>query len=338
MRQLASIQRIIDLSPIPDADSIEVASILGWKVVVKKAEFSVGDAVVYVEIDSILPERPEFEFMKPRGMRVRTVRLRGQVSQGICFHPSILAPDMNYTEGRDVTEQLGITKYDPPIPAQLAGTVRGLFPSFLKKTDEERIQTFPDILQKYGGVKCRICEKLDGSSATYYYLNGEFGVCSRNLELKEDADNSFWRVARTFDIEGKLRDLGRNIALQGELIGEGVQKNKYGLKGQRVYFFDAFNIDTYSPLGITEAHDLFHRLDLSTAPDLGDMLLNDHTVDELVTIATRKSVLKPDSWAEGIVIRSYQEMTETFITNKTVNRGRISFKVINPEFLLKHGE
>ena len=343
MRHLASIQRILSLDPIPDADSIERASVLGWQCVVKKGEFRVGDYVVYIEVDSLLPDRPEFEFMKPRGMRVRTVKLRGQVSQGLVFPLSIVndaSPLESYIpdEGDDVTALLDITKYEPPIPAQLAGETKGTFPGFLKKTDEERIQTMPWILEKYEGALCRVCEKLDGSSATYYFRDGEFGVCSRNQELKETDGNSFWRVARELKLEEKLRDYGRNIALQGELIGEGIQKNKYGLKGHAVYFFDVFDIDGYRHMSPYSADEVYWILGVSPAPIISDELLGASLIDALVTMATRKSALKPDVWAEGIVIRSYNDVTETFVTGQTVNRGRLSFKVINPSFLLKYDE
>lgn len=345
MRHLASIQRILSLDSIPDADSIERASVLGWQCVVKKGEFRVGDYVVYIEVDSLLPDRPEFEFMKPRGMRVRTIKLKGQVSQGLVFPVSIIPPVVleendawPHDEGDDVTDSLGITKYEAPIPAQLAGDAKGTFPGFLKKTDEERIQTMPWILEKYEGALCRVCEKLDGSSATYYFRDGEFGVCSRNQELKETEGNSFWKVARELKLEEKLRNYGRNIALQGELIGEGVQKNKYGLKGQTVRFFDVFDIDNFRHMNIREADDVCSTLALDQAPIICDELLGGSLVDALVMMATRRSVLKPDVWAEGIVIRSYNDVTETFVTGQTVNRGRLSFKVINPSFLLKYDE
>jgi len=139
MRKLASIQRIKNLEPIAGADAIEKATVLGWQLVVKKGEFAIGDLCVYCEIDSRLPDRPEFEFLKARGMRIRTVRLRGQISQGICFPLSILPVYTDVQEDTDVTELLDITKYEPPIPAQLAGVAKGLFPSFIPKTDETRV-------------------------------------------------------------------------------------------------------------------------------------------------------------------------------------------------------
>lgn len=348
MRKLATIQRILALDPIPDADQIEVASVLGWKCVVKKGEFSVGDPCCYIEVDSLLPDRPEFEFMKPRGMRVRTVKLRGQVSQGLALPVTIFKGDTRYwaepgigffgDEGEDVTEALGITKYEPPIPAQLSGETKGTFPGFLKKTDEERIQSMPWILEKHKGVQVRVCEKLDGSSVTYYVRDGEFGVCSRNQELKESDGNSFWKVARQMNVEERLRSLGRNIAIQGELIGEGVQNNKYGLKGQTAYFFNVFDIDRFEHEDIINSSLILGDIELPEVPVIDTLLPINHSVDDLVSLATRKSLLKPDVWAEGIVIRSYENITETFPTGGSVDRGRLSFKVINPSFLLKYEE
>ena len=341
MRKLASIQRVLSVDPIPDADAIEVASILGWKCVVKKGEFSVGDPCVYIEVDSLLPDIEQFEFMKPRGMRVRTVRLRGQVSQGLALpvYPLMSGFDGLLPEGTDVSDMLGIVKYEAPVPAQLSGVAKGSFPGFLQKTDEDRIQSFPDILTKYSDTRCRMTEKLDGSSATYYLRDGEFGVCSRNLELERNSDNTFWRVAIENDIEQKLRSLGKNIAIQGELIGEGVQGNKYKIKGHRVYFFNVFDIDAGKPLDVIPADDLIDKMGLVSVPWLGDIeRLGSHTVDTLIKKSDRPSVLGGLGVAEGIVIRSYGNVSETFVTGKTVDRGRLSFKVINPEFLIKHKE
>jgi RNA ligase (TIGR02306 family) len=247
MRSLASIQTIKDIQPIENADSIEVASILGWKVVVMKNQFKVGDKIVYFEIDSILPDLDIFSFIKSRGMRIRTIRLRGQISQGICFPISIvenfglLAEDM--IDGQDVTDAIGVVKYEPPIPACLSGIIKGKFPSFMPKTDETRVQVLQKLLDKYKDLDCYVTEKIDGSSVTYYLKDGEFGVCSRNMDLIESEENSFWKMARKLDIENKLRSYGKNIAIQGELFGEKIQDNKLKIKGHRVLFFNAFDID-----------------------------------------------------------------------------------------------
>lgn len=330
MRKLASIQRIKALEPIEGADAIEKATVLGWQLVVKKGEFQVGDLCVYCEIDSLMPDVQMFEFLKPRGMRIKTIRLLGQISQGICFPPSILPANTSLEEDTDVTEVLGITKYEPPIPANLAGKAKGLFPSFISKTDETRVQVLQELLNKYEGISCYIAEKLDGSSVTYYIRNGEFGVCSRNLELLEDDTNSMWKVAREMDIENKLKGLGKNFALQGEIIGEGIQGNKLKIKGQTVRFFNAFLIDTYSFLSFADFQKLMQDLNLPTVPILDANYTLSNDIPTLVNLATRKSVLLPDVWAEGIVIRPLVEKQDMM--------GRVSFKAINPEFLIKYGE
>src|SRR5574343_292362 len=262
MRKLASVQKILSLSPIEGADKIELARDLGWNVVVEKDKYKVGEMIVYCEIDSVLPKREEFMFLEPRGMRIRTIKLRGQVSQGICFPLSVLPENLNIEEDMDVIFELGVIKYEPPIPANLAGRVKGNFPLFIPKTDETRVQTMQKELNKYVGYSCYITEKLDGSSATYYIKDGSFGVCSRNLDILESEDNSFWKVARELNIEEKLKQLNGNYAFQGELIGEGVQKNKYGLKGQTVRFFNIFDIDKFEYFSYENMIKTYNELEL----------------------------------------------------------------------------
>lgn len=354
MRKLASIQKILSLDPIPGADAIEVASVLGWKCVVKKGELNVGDLCVYIEVDSILPDREEFEFMRPRGMRVRTVKLRGQVSQGLAISMGILDGVKNmiptehgelyeipWEEDDEVTDVLGITKYEPPVSASLGGDTKGNFPEFIPKTDEDRIQSFPDILTKYAGTECEVREKLDGSSATYYLKDGVFGVCSRNLELSDTPDNTFWKMARKWNIEARLREAGGSVAIQGELIGPGIQKNKYKLDDHEVRFFNVFDIDSQRHLGVSEMSELLASMGLPQAPLVGHARLGEMDVDGLVEMATFKSLLNNQTVAEGVVIRSLSGVSEVFQTPtgpKVVDRGRVSFKVISPTFLLKNEE
>lgn len=329
MRKLASIQKIESLSPIEGSDNIEVAQVLGWYLVVKKGEFSVGDLAVYCEIDSVMPNRPAFEFLKPRGMRIRTVRLRGQISQGICFPLSILPDGFNIELGADCTEVLGITKYEPPMPACLGGDVKGNFPSFIPKTDEPRVQGLKGLLEKEAGRKCYVTEKLDGSSVTYYIKDGVFGVCSRNLELKETEGNTYWKVAREMDIESKIRKLERNIAFQGELIGEGIQKNKLKINGHTVMFFSVFDIDNQRYFDPVMTESFIRAIGLSMVPVLSRNYELSSDIDELVKMATKMSVICPETWAEGVVIRPL---------SKWPNNDSFSFKVINPEFLIGNKE
>ena len=328
MRKLASIQRILALDKIENADAIAKATVLGWQLVVKKDEFQVGDLCVYCEIDSLMPERPEFEFLKPRGMRIKTVRLRGQISQGICFPLSILPKGVKIAEGIDVTEILGITKYEPPIPANLRGKAKGGFPSFIPKTEETRVQVLQELIDKYQGETCYIAEKLDGSSVTYYLNKGVFGVCSRNLDLLETPDNTLWQVARELKIEEKLRALGGNLAIQGEIVGDSIQGNKYKLRGQTVYFFNWFDIDQYRYLDFAEFVIQIKAMELQAVPIINSNYSLENDINRLVELSIDKSMLNPVIQREGIVIRPLIEKTDL--------SGRVSFKVINPEFLLKY--
>lgn len=217
-RKLASVQRVLSVEPIENADSIEKVNVLGWHCVAKKGEFKTGALCIYCEVDSLIPDKPEFEFLKDRGYRIRTIKLRGQVSQGICFPVDILPSIPEVKEGDDVTELLGITKYEKPIPLSLSGQVEGYFPGFIPKTDEIRIQSVPEVLTRNAGKTCYITEKVDGCSITVWLHNGEFGVASCNLRYKESDSNIWWVAAKNCDIENKLRKLNRNLALQGEVL------------------------------------------------------------------------------------------------------------------------
>ncbi len=336
MRKLATIQRIKSLEPIPEADKIEKATVLGWQLVVKKGDFKVGDYCVYCEIDSMLPEKPEYEFLRPRKFRIKTVKLRGQISQGIAFpiHQIKELENVPISEGMDVTELLGIKKYEPPPAVMTSGQVKGSFPGFIPKTDEMRIQSVPDVLTRPENVgqRCYITEKVDGTSATYYIRDSEFGVCSRNLELLETETNIHWMVARLHDIEGKLRKLHRNIAFQGEILGPKIQGNKYKLPGHQVLIYSIFDIDRFVYLNYEEFVALAREAGFETVPIIrDDYILGTHDVDGLVALSNDKSVLNPDIPREGIVIRPVVEAQDPEL-------GRLSFKVVNPEFLLKYEE
>jgi hypothetical protein len=358
-RKLASIRRISDIQEIPGADLIELALVDGWKVVVAKdVGHKVGNLVVYCEIDSFLPIKEEFEFLRKssykkmgdqEGFRLRTVKLRGQVSQGLILpisvfgvygyrmsedllnenpalepNKSVISPSemIELVVGNDMTEVLGIVKYEPPIPAELAGKVKGLFPSFIRKTDEERIQNLASEYEEMKKHTYYETEKLDGSSATFFYNNGEFGVCSRNLELLETEGNTFWKVARELDLENKMREYGMNISFQGELIGEGVQGNPYKIKGQTVRFFNLFDIDLQVYHSLPVFKETMKELGLETVPVLNTNFKLPDTIDELLKMADGKSELNPNFDREGIVVRSLDRT--------------ITFKVISNKFLLKH--
>jgi RNA ligase (TIGR02306 family) len=336
-RKLASVKAILAIDPIEGADAIEVATIDGWKcVVAKKDGFKVGDKVCYFEIDSILPsDNPVFSFMEARHYRVRTIRLRGQVSQGLVMPLSLFDGKKEFNVGDDLTEALNITKWEPFIPAHLSGVVRGNFPSFLRKTDEERVQNLPDFLVNYAGTDCYVTEKVDGTSFTCYLFEGEFGVASRNLELKESEGNLYWQIARALDLENKLRNVysiyNKQLCIQGEIIGQGVQSNKYKLSDNRLLVFNIFDIDNQEYLDYDDFKNMCYNIGLETVPIIDTNFVLNNTIDELLVMADGKSAVNPAVLREGLVFRAK--------TNRVV-RGlsRFSFKAVSNKFLLKFEE
>lgn len=361
-RKLATIAKVEDIRVHPNADALELATIRGWQVVVKKGEFTNGDLCVYCEIDSLMPERPEYEFLAPRKYRIKTTKLRGEISQGIAFPLSVLesigkldCKDKGWllsiqgdnsmrtvpiVIGADVTEVLGVTKYEEPIPASLGGKVEGRFPSHSIKTDEERIQNLKELFPIYRDHYSWIAtEKLDGSSMTVFIHDDVFGLASRNLQLKEDMKNTFWAVARNKDLEYKMRlfmaKTGlKSLTLQGELIGEGVQKNKYKLRGQDVRFFRAFDPIKYEFLPY---HDFLYAMDdmrLVSVPILDDDFRLPDTFEDLILFADGRSRLY-ETAREGVVFVA-KEAIHPDARPLEKYQGRLSFKVISNKFILKH--
>jgi RNA ligase (TIGR02306 family) len=340
MRKLASIRKINLIEPIEGADAIEVATVDGWKVVVEKNEFSVDDLVVYFEIDSWVPTglasflskgKEPREYNGIKGERLRTVKLRGQISQGLILPYAICGKICE--EGEDVSELLGVQKYEPPIPAQLAGQVKSTFPSFIPKTDQERAQNIPDILfGKYADEEFEVSLKLDGSSCTVYYNNGEVGVCSRNLELKmseDNKDNSFIRTATESGLIEKMIQLGRNLAFQGELMGPGIQGNREGLTHTNLYIFDIYDIDNGKYLLPEERQTLM--LDICGWTGEGK--------SQLSVVPVYRVSFKPNEFKTMDALIRYADGPSL---NHKVREGLVfkhmksdfSFKVISNQFLL----
>lgn len=335
MRKLATIRTVNDTRAIERADLIELAVVDGWKCVTKKGEFAVGDAVIYCEIDSFLPVRDEFEFLRKsslktmderEGFRLRTVKLRGQISQGLLLSPSILG--RKFEVGEDVSDELGIVKYEAPIPACLGGEVVGGFPGFIARTDEERIQNLAGDYDSFRGKSFYVSEKLDGTSFTAFAREGEFGVCGRNWQLAEDKKNSHWRVVEAIGLRERLTDLsgnGRALAVQGELVGPGIQSNRYGLKEPTVFVFNIYDIDALAYLDKAEMEAICGQLDLPIVPPLGQMTIP-KTMDEMLQLAEGKSQLNPQAEREGLV----------WVFGS--GGDRISFKTISNKFLAKYGD
>lgn len=334
MRKLATIRKIDELRPIEGADAIECAVVGGWTVVVKKGEFAVGELAVYFEIDSWMPtelapfltkgkEPREFEGVK--GERLRTVKLRGQLSQGLLLplEPTCANIESQLFEGLDVTEPLNIKKWERPMNAQLAGMARGNFPTLIPKTDQERVQNLKKEIAAAceAGMQFEVTEKLEGSSMTCYLIDGVFGVCSRNLDLKETADNTFWQVARELDIEGKMRDCGTegDWAIQGELIGPGIQGNIYKLSKPQFRVFDVYNIRVGEYLKPVYRRALIERMGLHHVPLLHESKHADD-VGVILSWADGESEIGSNPLREGIVFKQVS--------------GGMTFKAISNKYLL----
>lgn len=341
MRKLATIRQISEILPIPNADAIECAVVDGWKVVIKKGEYNVGDLAVYCEIDSWIPtELAAFlskgkeprEYNGVKGERLRTVKLRGQISQGLLLPISFCVEKMGCTtqlnEGDEVTEWLNIQKWEAPVHASLAGTARGNFPSFIPKTDQERVQNCKRDLGDWIGLDFEITEKLDGTSCTVYYnpdlIQDEkdpTGVCSRNLDLKDTEGNTYWTVAKRFGLHDILISDGRALALQGEIIGQGIQGNQYGLTDHQFYVFDIYDIKEGKYFTPVNRREFCQRHNLRHVPVLMEAYeLTEANVDKYLDMAEGFSYIN-NSDREGVVFKCNTDPS-------------ISFKAISNRWLL----
>lgn len=355
MRKLASVRKISEIRPIPNADSIEVALVDGWEVVVKKGEFKENDLIVFVEVDSIVPERPEFEFLRDRKFRVRTIKLRKQISQGLVCPLSIL-PNKKWKEGDDVTDILGVKKYDPELEEEnnliknnkkkyknpiikyfmRFNWLRNLvedntfdksFPYWVKRSDETRIQSMVNMFETERdlGTLFTGTEKIDGKSMSVTLKRikknkFEFFVCSRNYKLKED-DSDYWKIARRYNLEEVLKDLIGDkdyVTIQGEVYGQKIQGNKYKLNDIDFRVFNLIYPDRNVPT--EEFTKILSKYGIKSVPIVVQNYKLPDTIHDIVEFSKGDSVLLKRK-REGIVFRNYDK--------------NISFKVINPEFLLE---
>jgi RNA ligase (TIGR02306 family) len=323
MRNLVTTRLVTALTDIPGADNIVCATVDGWKVVVKKGEFAVGDQCLFFEIDSFLPAADtRFDFLAKTkrtwrgkdGYRLRTIKLKKQISQGLAL------PVAMFPEGLEALTAT-IEKWEEDIPAALAGQVKGTFPAFLRKTDQERIQNCYQDIDKRGLYEVTI--KMDGTSLTVYHHEGIIGVCSRNQELKindENAGNLYVQQVPTF------KDLPEGYAVQAEVCGPGIQGNRAGLDRVQTFVFDIYDIKAgaYLPWHLRRA--MCEKYGWQHVPSIVEPTFGPHdfleSMDAALAYAERWKYLNGEP-AEGIVCKS--------------NDGSSSFKIISNAFLLKHG-
>lgn len=341
VRRLATIERITETAPIPDADAILRARVRGWDVVVRVGEFTAGDHCVYFEVDTLLDVTDErFAFLAARGVRtdaadhsghvLRTARLRGQYSQGLALPVAAfpeLGPVGDDRVGEDVTGVLAVRRWDPPLPAELSGTVRGMRPSWIPATDEERVQNAAGILD--AEADWIATEKIDGTSTTFWVTGDDHGTCSRNLDLMEQPTTMLWRLAAELNVHERLRasGLGERVVLQGETFGEGVQGNPLRIAGRRFAAFTLLVDGAEVPRG--DWPDWMSELSVPVHD-----LTFPATVDEaLAQVDSLRSLVSPGRQVEGVVWRAGDR---THVTTADGARLRASFKVISNRYLLKH--
>lgn len=354
---IATISSISSISSHPNADRLEIASLEGkqWRVVVRKDDFVPSQKVLYCEIDSFLPILPEYEFLRSssykntshlgEGFKIRTARFRGELSQGLILP---LSPSMeDLPVGSDVSTLLNIRKWEMDVPPSMRGKAKGNFPSFIRKTNQERIQNvfsdFTSFSTSYhdGWV---IEEKVNGTSCTIYHNNGDVGICSRNYDLLlPDLDNSTPSdnlcISISLGLLLRLKEVGENVAIQGEIVGPGIQDNYYKLPSHSLYIFDIFSITHQRYLSLAEREDYLSIFFNDTNPIGGLYNLVPSVkvgcipsdIDSLLSIADSPSCLNSGVLREGVVIKSMSRLSSVPLSPNEV----FSFKIVSNKYLLK---
>lgn len=352
-RKLASIQKIWKIEPIDGADLLELAHVLGWQIVIKKDQFKEGDDAVYFEIDSFLPVRPEFEFLRAtsykktdlmgEGFRLRTLKLRGQISQGLLM-PLSEFPELTeavYHVGDDVTDILGVRKWEIEERATTGGTVMGELPYDVPHTDETRVQENPELIQTFAGLEYYISTKMDGSSHSISIDENGFHVTGHNYEYKDDDTSSFYRLVKERGYQEKMEkfmdrcehqgEAIKTLTIQGELCAPGIQKNRLRLTKPEWYVFTV-RVNG-KRVGLTVMQNVCDALGMPTVPieEVGyDLPARYPTVEALLERADGE--YPNGGKKEGIVIRPTEPVFSPLIS------ASLSMKVINNKYLLKNEE
>ncbi|MDR1322245.1 MAG: 2'-5' RNA ligase [Gracilibacteraceae bacterium] len=331
MRALVTIQKAGEITVIPNSDFLEAVRIMGWQCVAKKGEFTAGELGVYFEVDSFLPLDSRYEFLRAssyrdneyngQGFRIRTMKMRGQLSQGLFLHLSLFPELEGCGEGEDVTEKLGVRKWQIPETAGGGGTIIGERPFGIPASDEVRVQSAPELLDALRGRPYYITTKMDGTSGIVYYIDGKIGCCSRNKEIKDEADALYWLPVYRYGLREKLAAYGKDIVLTGEICGPGIQKNRLRLSALEWYVFDVMDWDSRSYVSYDRMLEICAALELPAVPleERGDSF--SYTQEELLEKARGKYPGGLDK--EGIVVRDSRSPKD------------ISFKALNNDALLK---
>ena len=347
MRKLASIQRIWKIEPIEGADRIELAHILGWQCVVNKGQFREMDLAVYFEVDSFLPIAPEFEFLRAssyrktdimgEGFRLRTMKFRGQISQGLLLPVSAFpAIPADAELGTDVTEILGVKKWEIEERITTGGTMIGTLPYDIPHTDETRVQAEPDLIRAFAGLEYYISTKMDGSSHSVGIDENGFHVTGHNYEYKDDGNSPFYELVKSMDLQAKMEAFATannlsTFTIQGELCAPGIQKNRLKLTKPAWYVFTIR--ENGKRVGLTRMLEVCEKLQLESVPieEIGtDLPVKYPTVEALLERADGN--YPKGGKKEGIVIRPTEPVYCELVS------GTLSMKVVSNKYLLKNEE
>jgi len=318
--------RIERLEAIPEADKILRAEVVcgkggRWSGVVPIQVYAEGDVVVVFLPDAIVPRLSDLDFMAQHRWRVRPKRLRGCPSE-VLITPLTFYEGLPTIPGTDVTDVLGVLKYEKDIPANLGGVTKGWLPTFIPKSDEPNFQVVPHLVEALIGKPYVITTKIDGTSQTFYHYKGRLGGCSRNLELKDTPTALVWQLAKRYGLPETLPRMG-NVAVRWEAAGPGIQKNPLHLTEHVAFVYDVWDIDSQENLGFEDARAIIDSLDMTGVPiDSVDESLPFFNDDEFRELA--RGQYKSGYPREGIVIRP---LTETRILGE-----RLSFKVVNLDY------
>ena len=346
MRKLASIQRIWKIEDMENADRLQKAFVEGWVVVVPKEQFKVMDLAVYFEIDSFLPVDPRFEFLRTtsykktdmmgEGFKLRTLKLRGQISQGLLLPLSEFPEIENPEIGQDVTTLLGVKKWEIEEKATTGGNVVGGLPYDVPHTDESRVQNHPELIDEFGDQEYYISTKMDGSSHSISMDGNGFHVCGHNYEYKNDGSSSFYNFVNERGYQQRIEDYFcknelSEFTLQGEFCAPGIQRNRLRLVKPEWYVFTVrINGER---IGMDEMLSVCESLRIPHVPieERGTGFKNKYPTVEAV-LARADGEYPNGGPKEGVVIRTVKPVYSSTIGDY------LSMKAVSNKYLLKNGE
>lgn len=322
--KLATVQQISSIEKHPNADLLEIVSVLGYKAIVKKDQWKVGDFCVFIVPDTVLPDAKWAEFYKAKSSRVKAVKLRNVWSEGIVESVQTVGYAGPLQTGLDITDAIGVTKYEPPLPQDLSA--KGLLPFNIPKTDEERFNSITDL--PYGEL-VDVTLKIDGQSCSFYWkVNDDDtvseGVLGRTMEYKWGAENKYSQNQANYDVLNKIsffcRKNGiRGICVRGESYGSGIQKFSHNPHASLHLGWAMFSVWLMDEKRYARKGDKFYFTNVAKEINLPTVPLIEENV-----------VLTPE------LISKYCEGVETLdgkpFEGVVIQHSKGSFKVINKSY------